>query len=1179
MINMINKKTTMCLFIILILMMLGVSVVSAEDVTNNATSTEISTNTVTQNEINEINAQKEVTTDNNEITNTIATNKTTKTITKVASQNTKTSEAPSSDGYNLHQISSASEFTRQGAKEYYNLTEDIIFTKTSNGGIFTVTARDDLIINGNGHTISYSGTNDVYFTNLISNVKYTFYNVTFENFTDAALTNLDAGPGNVNITSCVFRNNKNPRTTNENGGGGAIMFAHTSLSPGIVNIQDTKFINNTANRGGAIFYNDPMTMYITNCVFANNSAFGASRVAENGGGAIYAEDGAVVNIVGTSFKNNTFNRSGTIEINNIAVNGASSKVLGYNNDVDGTYITDINSKEFGIYASSQTATAGFHGVVKTTNTYVEFEAINTTLNNTVNYAFRAVEDEYNSSLDGYVLHITFNDTEGNIHEFDKQVNEYGYAYFDYTSEIAGIVSFKVEMDDYYADVLRSEGLVNELIYSHSTSTGSFRFYRINTTTSSSDNTYNGKAYSSKNYTISVVDANGNPVTSGNVSLIDANGVNQTKSVENGEVVFTYNFTHKGSYDLIFNYTGTELVYNSSLVIVHVDISSVDSTLSVDVPEDISVLEPLTVNVSLVNEDGDGIPGQPVKIYVNGEELTGPFTTNASGELQLPITPNNNNDITIRVVYPGTEDINPKEFTKTIPGTSIKLVDTVIGVNLTGNAALGEEYKIRVNLTGNDELIDPSNITVRLGLNSVDASMLNYDTENKLLTITLVPDEVKPYNFMLSYPGLTGVYNPAETVDFTVNVERIPVTVHVDYAEDDPESVILMVRFTDDNNNTVNEGTFRVNMNNSEDERQTYDTQNLDDPNYKWPITVDENGTYYIDVGARFYREDGLPYAYVTYNDNEKYKGGTGRKGEMAVKYDITIDLDTYENKELTTKKDTFYIDDEVYIYLDLINMFGFKQNGDVNITIYNDKYPSQAFKYTSHATHTEGFNFTYHNHTSGEYTILVEYPGSGAYNPSFASIKFTLKKLESTSIVEVKNKTAGNITLGVKVTGIEDEPIRKGKLTVEVDGVPRVVNFNLPNEEDEIIINLNEIGLGIRSTDTVNITVTYQGDDIHASSVAYDQESIESGNPQPLSTLTPDKGTSVISVTVEPENVTIGSQLDVHGTLTDVDGTPITGGNVNITIRDKDGNIVFTENKTTNARGYYSLEEDIVSEI
>ena len=286
MINMINKKTTMCLCIILIQMMLGVSVVSAEDVTNNATSTEISTNTVTQNEINEINAQKEVTTDNNEITNTIATNKTTKTITKVASQNTKTSEAPSSDGYNLHQISSASEFTRQGAKEYYNLTEDIIFTKTSNGGLFTVTARDDLIINGNGHTISYSGTNDVYFTNLISNVKYTFYNVTFENFTDAALTNLDAGPGNVNITSCVFRNNKNPRTTNENGGGGAIMFAHTSLSPGIVNIQDTKFINNTANRGGAIFYNDPMTMYITNCVFANNSAFGASRVNENGGGAI-----------------------------------------------------------------------------------------------------------------------------------------------------------------------------------------------------------------------------------------------------------------------------------------------------------------------------------------------------------------------------------------------------------------------------------------------------------------------------------------------------------------------------------------------------------------------------------------------------------------------------------------------------------------------------------------------------------------------------------------------------------------------------------------------------------------------------------------------------------------------------------------------------------------------------
>ncbi|WP_323736130.1 Ig-like domain repeat protein [Methanosphaera sp. ISO3-F5] len=1258
---MINKKTTTCLFIILILMMLGVSVVSAEDVNNQTTSTEPS-NTVTQHEINKINTQKEVTTSNDEIRNTNKTNKnikkttkttpntishektvetnkiienseqtkletntltnktnTTKKINKIASQtqNTK-SEAPTvPSGWTVVNVSSASDFTRFNTNTYVNITRDIQLT--GNGNLLNGNARN-WIINGNGHNITYTGTQTLTFIQGDATSQLTLHNITFNNFRNNVITGTNSkinvtycnfingnksaimlqGPGYVKISDSSFINNNNPGSSDDGAtaGGGAIQTRVTTVNGGYLLIDDCDFINNSGGRGGAIFGNDPMTINITSSYFEGNHAYNKNNTTSTarnpavdergGGGALYFEDGPKLNIIDCDFNHNYITiPNGTTYENNVVLtftgSQAPSNAYGYNNKVNGVYVTCLNDT-YGLTAKPVNETD--QGIYFNVNQYpikVSDIDFNTTINNTQDIVISAIETGFSTAMENITLHITITHPNGTSESFDLETDDDGNAVIkDYISDVAGDLIINVRTDDIYGDVLRNRsgvvGIEQEKIYGGTTSVLTHEFFRLNTTTSVGGTALSGKAYTSKNFSIGVVDANGNPVTSGSVDLVDADGVNQTSPVVDGVALFTYNFTHKGSYDLTFNYTGTELIYNESSVTVHVDISPVDSTLSVDVPEDISVLEPLTVNVSLVNEDGEGIPGQPVKIYVNGEELTGPFTTNASGELQLPLTPKNNSDITIRVVYPGSDDINPKEFNKTIPGTSIKLVDTVIGVNLTGNAALGEEYKIRVNLTGNDELIDPSNITVRLGLNSVDASMLNYDTENKLLTITLVPDEVKPYNFRLSYPGLTGVYNPAETVDFTVTVNKIPVTVHVDYAEDDPESVILIVRFTDENNNTVNEGTFRLNMNNSEDERQTYDTQNLDDPNYKWPITVDENGTYYIDVGARFYREDGLPYAYVTYNENDKYKGGTGRKGEMAVKYDITIDLDTYEDKKLTTKKDTFYIDDEVYIYLDLINMFGFKQNGDVNITIYNDKYPSQAFKYTSHATHTEGFNFTYHNHTSGEYTILVEYPGSGAYNPSFASIKFTLKKLESTSIVEVKNKTAGNITLGVKVTGIEDEPIRKGKLTVEVDGVPRVVNFKLSNEEDEIIINLNEIGLGIRSTDTVNITVTYQGDDIHASSVAYDKESIESGNPQPLSTITPDKGTSVISVTVEPENVTIGSQLNVHGTLTDVDGTPITGGNVNITIRDKEGNIVFTENKTTNARGYYSLEEDIVSE-
>ncbi|RAP53299.1 MAG: hypothetical protein BZ138_01345, partial [Methanosphaera sp. rholeuAM270] len=381
----------------------------------------------------------------------------------------------------------------------------------------------------------------------------------------------------------------------------------------------------------------------------------------------------------------------------------------------------------------------------------------------------------------------------------------------------------------------------------------------------------------------------------------------------------YNFTHKGTYQFTFNYVGTELVYNASSFVVTTVISPVDSTINVDVPDDISVLEPFTLNLSLTNENGEGLADQTVSVYVNDVLQEGTYVTNDSGELPITYTPSDNSELNIRIVYSGTEDINSKEFTTTIPSSNIRMIDTEIGVDFTGNATIDEDFVITVNLTGNGELIDPSNLTVYLGVEEADSSMLTYDTDSKLLYITFCPDEVKAYNFEVTYNGVPGVYNPADDNQFTVNVNLIPVKVYVNYAEVDPENVILMIRFTDPNDNPINQGIFHVNMNNSEAERQDFDTQNLNDPNYKWPITVDETGTYYVDVGSKFYRDDGFPYAFVTFNGTNKYARSTARKGEMEVKTDITVNIYTYEDSALTTRRDTFYIGDDVYIYLDLVN--------------------------------------------------------------------------------------------------------------------------------------------------------------------------------------------------------------------------------------------------------------------
>ncbi|RAP53300.1 MAG: hypothetical protein BZ138_01350, partial [Methanosphaera sp. rholeuAM270] len=491
MINMINKKTYMCLFIILILMMLGVSVVSAEDVSNQTASTEPSATTVTHQEINEINTQKEVAISNDEITHTdTAANTTKKSIKKVANkeEDLKTSEAPSADGYNLYQVGSASEFTRKGNKAYYNLTNDIVFTKTSDGAVFDFQSGDDIVINGNGHIISYDGTNKVYFSLLVSGTNpttnYIINDVIFENFTDSVLSNLQAGPGNLNITNCIFRNNKNPRDTDESGGGGAIMISHGATNRGTINIMDSTFINNSANRGGAIFYNDPVNLYIMNCYFANNSAFGSRMTDRNGGGAIYAEDGASVNLISCDFENNTFNRSGVVETNNIAVYG-NTKVLGYNIKVNGFYVTDLTNNTLGIYASNQNTNYGFHGNVATYDTTTEIMADEPYINNTIYITIHTIEEGFNSSLGNLEMHITITAPNGvTVVDEDVTTDEDGYLYYDFTSDIKGIYEVTSNIKEVYGKVLRKVNDVQvedtELIYRASTTTKSLNYYRINT---------------------------------------------------------------------------------------------------------------------------------------------------------------------------------------------------------------------------------------------------------------------------------------------------------------------------------------------------------------------------------------------------------------------------------------------------------------------------------------------------------------------------------------------------------------------------------------------------------------------------------------------------------------------------------------------------------------------------
>lgn len=119
-------------------------------------------------------------------------------------------------------------------------------------------------------------------------------NVIFDDNDDSAIRNL-AG-GTVELTGCIFRNNQTFI------GGGGIY----NEAAGEVTVKDTTFINNKSwsDSGGAAILNKG-TMTISGSMFNGNTADGRF-----GWGGIWNTGEGVLNIVNTTFANNTAGHSG-----------------------------------------------------------------------------------------------------------------------------------------------------------------------------------------------------------------------------------------------------------------------------------------------------------------------------------------------------------------------------------------------------------------------------------------------------------------------------------------------------------------------------------------------------------------------------------------------------------------------------------------------------------------------------------------------------------------------------------------------------------------------------------------------------------------------------------------------------------------------------------------------------
>ena len=205
--------------------------------------------------------------------------------------------------------------------DYIELKKD--YHGSYDGGRGIQINRENVIIDGQGHTINSTGENSRIFNILVGGI--TLKNIIFAGGSSdnggAIYTNK-----NLTIINCTFKNNQ---ATGSENGGGAICAGNVKMS-----IYNSTFINNYASfNGGAIVAvgSAPDDHEIFNCTFIDNTAV-------NWGGAFYSNaEQDMGNIVNSTFINNkakagdavyTIGYEGTIDRCIFVNNTANSMICG-----------------------------------------------------------------------------------------------------------------------------------------------------------------------------------------------------------------------------------------------------------------------------------------------------------------------------------------------------------------------------------------------------------------------------------------------------------------------------------------------------------------------------------------------------------------------------------------------------------------------------------------------------------------------------------------------------------------------------------------------------------------------------------------------------------------------------------------------------------------------------------
>ena len=904
--------------------------------------------------------------------------------------------------------------------------------------------------------------------------------------------------GNATIRDSYFVNNS--------GRWGGALAATGGVSDSAINtigVDGTKFVNNTALYGGAMFV-WASNYTISNSVFDNNSAFGKGDMSpndNNGGALIVTQDNIPVSgkIVNSNFTNNKAQYGGAAWINEGTV------------DIDGSNF--INNT-----ATVEAGAIGFDSQYTKIIATVDSSKF---VNNTAGSYAGAIYNLGDLTVSGSEFDnnkAQFGDIIYNNKIYNKEgiLSINGNKYSNYTENKAPIINIgdintisstggiivtvldNKTVNVCYGDVVTLHATVvadgvlvagqklffvidNVEYIANSLGNGSYiASYEVKDVGSKTVGiVYDGSDVNIKTGMLNISKATPDltvgalNITVGDLEIItvtgpkDAtglitltlNGIDYTLPIYNGEAKFYFQDLTADEYEVSASYSGdNHYVAAENSTVFKVD--KVLANLKINV-EDITFGENGLVIITLPSD----IDGSVVTVNVNGKVY--PVTVE-NGFAKLPLRELNAGDYTISAVFAGND--------KYLPGVSNALLtvskaDPALNVFIS-DVDYGGIFNINVALTGVDAIGLNGNVIVTV--NNKDYTVAVTDGKGNVTGVKLAAGT---YDFTAKFAGSDNYNDVGDSGNFKVN----KVDSAIDVAVSDikvGEDAVITVKLLSDATGSV--------------------TVNVNGKDYTEPVV---NGIANVKVsGLKADTYDVI----VKYSGDNNYNDAVATSSFTVSKVDPTMDV---------TVDDIVFGED-----LTVEAVLPADATGKVVITV--DGTPYTATIDNGKATGT------IKDLTAGDHTVVVKYAGDDKYSDVEVTEVVNVAKAQPVLGVVIADVDYGNgFVIEATLTGVNGAPLT-GNVIVTVNG-------------KEYTVVVNDDGKGIATGDklaarTYGFAAVWAGNDNYnivtengdfkvnkvGSAIAVAVDSIDFGEDAVISVKLAGDATGEVVITVNGEDYT-----------------------------------------------------------